>query len=578
MNLRSVFGLRIPGRLRPASPQPAHLLLASIFLALLIPKVLRNQLPDFVGFDGYFYLDVAQHIRDGNGLVTDVSLYHKGFSRFPHPTSIYPLWPLLLGYLARLLPIHALSVWLPTVLYFAALFLAYLWTVRLFPQPLLPRVLPGFNAGHILVVVFGLHHGFHAYTSGPHTEGLAYFLVFLGLWRSHGLFRRPGLLSGIELGVWVGLAFLARTQMLILAVAVLLVLLWGCAAVVPRRKYAAMLVSFAGIMGILISPYYLYVHSFVHDAGFASLLRFDQARGSDVLSPLGGMVKTSGFFDFISDRARGLPVAFATRGMYSYAAAYHTFQYALVAALPFWLHDITRNRSMERVISMWRWARDPKHLPALVALALCVGGFLSIHAIHKSALKEWNFGLRQALTCAFMFSFALIALFRRRRFPALALGVAVLCSGIYVGYQKALRTATDSRSKIYGEALIPWIEQQKQTREKLTIAMTTPQVLAGLTDGVAYHEIFYRTKVTTDEDLKALVQKLDIDFLIVPHRRRHWQERAQTTAFRELFRQVHRIKGVPKATAAVRDTDFTIYAPNPTVRARPETSPVSSDP
>jgi hypothetical protein len=53
------------------------------------------------GPDAGFYLNVARHIRDGQGVLTSVSLYHQGMPTLPHPSSIYPLWPWLLGMLAH---------------------------------------------------------------------------------------------------------------------------------------------------------------------------------------------------------------------------------------------------------------------------------------------------------------------------------------------------------------------------------------------------------------------------------------------------------------------------------------------
>ena len=97
-------------------------------VALCIFLKIRHNLRDFtVGYDGGLYTDIAENIKDGRGFVTDLSLYHLGYTYFPHPTAVQPIWPLLYGEAAKILPLQIAGVWLPTISYLVALAFAYLW-------------------------------------------------------------------------------------------------------------------------------------------------------------------------------------------------------------------------------------------------------------------------------------------------------------------------------------------------------------------------------------------------------------------------------------------------------------------
>jgi hypothetical protein len=69
--------------------------------------------------DASYYYDIAAHVRDGDGLVTDVSLFNAGYDLLPAPDRVYPLWPLVLGLRRRVVPLDLAAVWLPTLFYFA---------------------------------------------------------------------------------------------------------------------------------------------------------------------------------------------------------------------------------------------------------------------------------------------------------------------------------------------------------------------------------------------------------------------------------------------------------------------------
>jgi hypothetical protein len=476
--------------------------------------------------DGGYYTNVAQNVRDGNGLTTNISLYHKGYREFPHRTSVYPLWPLLHGMAARWLPIVKVGVWLPTFFYLSALLFAYLWAQRLFPGPLLER-LPWLRAGHVLVLMLGLHQPFFRYTSLPYTEGLAYALLFASLWRVCPGWSQPGLGRGLELGIWLGVLLLARGQFLVVALAAFGALLLALALADRRTDRLAMLLGATAAFGTIAGSYWLHLSSFVADAGWSSLVRFDQNRASALLSPVPVLVEVPGIAAYLADRASGFLVAFAYGGPYAYARAYYVFHYALVAATLLlalegasWLGVGQRRRA-------WAWLRSPSSPGWMFLTLLAAGGFLSIHSIHKVYSQEWNFATRQALTCVILFFLAMVSLLRSRRRWVAALGLCLTLGGSALGFAR-LADTVESQSGAdplgagrhpWKSDLTEWLLERRPEHGTLTVAISYPwpQRLALSTPGVNYHWIYWNT---TREDLVLMFRELGVRYVLWPRHSR----------------------------------------------------------
>ena len=394
--------------------------------------------------DGGFYTDVAAHVRDGHGLVSSCSTLHAGYPRFPFPTAVYPLWPLLLGWVAKVVPIFEAGKWLATACYFATLGFAYLWGRALHGEPLLPRIAPGFDAGHVIVLMFGMHEYFFQYTSFPYTEGLTYALTCAALWRMTRLLPRPTWIGGLEIGVWLGLVVLGRYQMVLMAMAAFPVL--AGAAVLstgPRRPYAWMTLAAAAGMLLVVGPHYLYVRSFTPGLTPALYVQWQRVRFSEGLSPIPDVLVVKGALPWIQDRLRGFTLAFDPRDKtFSYAARYQAFPYALVAAAPLLAWLGVRNASRDRLRAGWAWVRRPENLPWVHAVVLATGCFVMIHSMHMQRGRpypEWYFSQRHALVCAFAFFLSLLLLFTRGRSAGKLVGVCILCASVYLASGQSVR-------------------------------------------------------------------------------------------------------------------------------------------
>lgn len=489
-------------------------LLVAILLVLAYFKVPFTQHEFETHADGGYYTDIAAHVRDGQGLTTNLCLMYKGCPQLPHPADIYPLWPLLLGLVAKLFPLLAAAKWLPFSLYFTALVLGYLWASRLAPEPLFPSTVPYFDAGHLFVILLGLTKDFFYYTSSPYTEGLTFAIVLATLWRSHSLWHRPSWRTGLELGVWLGLGFLARTQQLLLALAAATAFAAALAFQrEKRRAYSIMASAALGTFILVVLPHYLHLRSFVPDFTPLTILRWDQTRFSNALPAIHALREVQGLGPYLADRWEGVEVAFAlSGGKLSYRDQFHTFTFALLVAIP-----LLAVRALQpgRLRSLWEALRRPEHLATIFAVVYAIGALVSLQGMHlnPSAGEEWLFGGRWGAPSGFVFFLALLLLVRQRVGPWRAAGVLLLCSGIWFGLG-ALQDVTRemvTHKQPKPSAIVRWLNEQTAAGGRLTVAARRPQMIAYQTPLVGYHWFPNQVKLS---DVEAMVTELGVDYLL----------------------------------------------------------------
>lgn len=503
------------GATRPAAGGP-RLLLALILLVLLALKIAHHSGPIGYEPDPSLYQDIAGHVRDGDGIVTDASLFNAGFSYFPHPTPLYPLWPLVLGYCGRILPLDFAAIWLPTLCYFAMLLLAYRLAARVLPGPLFPGLAaPAPDAGHAAVLVLGLTNPMFFATSQPFTEGLAYLLLLVALTRTHAMCTKPGVLRGLEVGVWMGLLVLCRSQLVLAPLALAVALVWA-ALRLGARRYAPVALAFAaGFMAVLAGQMW-HIASFAAEPRWAWILRFDLYREPSSLQPLEMMVATDGLWGYFKDRLSGLPVAFGF-GSSSYLHSFAGWALALPLALPFLLRDGWQALRGRRLPALWRRMHTPAALFWIFLGLLSAAGILSLHTIHKAWFNEWNFGTRHALTAVFAMLAGLLYLARRPG-AGRVLAALLLCGGSLGGALRIVyfiqRPPDPERAAIDHNEVVEWLEARAAAEPGLRVAAPDIEIqhLARLGDGVGYHW-FYRT--CTWDQMQALHDELGVRYLLL---------------------------------------------------------------
>ncbi len=509
-----------------------------LLLPLLVSKVIFVIHTGTSGFhDGSYYLDLAQNIRDGLGVLTDVSLYHQGMSYFPHPTPVYPIWPLCLGYLGRVFPLAPLAHGLPALLYLCTLLLAFSFVRSVWPVTIVSWKGWTFHAGHLMAAWLGLHFPFFMFTCQPYTEGLTYAALFLALFRAKAFFQAPNFWRGLEVGLWAGLLVLIRSQALLFAIAFLMVLPLGFFCFPKRRHILASLGFLLGLASISLL-HRSYLSTFIKDPPWL-MLRFDLYTATKGLSSIQLMVKNSSFWAFLKDRLYGFVVAFRWSGDYSYSNSFYFLQYSLLIASPLWLlaglrsllttwrymlqwfrHQRTQDRTnAASLLTTWRyifrWMRKKRHLFQLFLVLLALGGFFSIHLLHKRMFAEWNFPTRHGLTCGFLFFIATVYLVKYNtwtRMVAIAFIVASLGQGFYK-VDKETRREIRNRSQLPAHTkIVQWINRHTPPGKRTVFALSSPQSLAPYTPNAAYHWIY---SGTTLQDLRRMFTHLGAHYLLV---------------------------------------------------------------
>ncbi|MBY0276306.1 hypothetical protein K2Z84_13250 [Candidatus Binatia bacterium] len=310
---------RVPPALRSLPPRRARAALLTVILAVLsLLKVLHHPLPGDYGADGSTYVHIARHVAEGRGLRTSVSLYHQGLKNMPAPTTIYPLWPLLLGAVGRVIGLDRAAHLLPELLYLLALLALYALANRLmvaWSRDRDPRIVPGapLDLGHVAVLLLGLNAVFFRYSSLPYTDTLALALGLAALVALARQLDSGGVRRAALAGALGGAAYLARTQMIVVPLVTV-----GTLSVVAlrgdgreRRALAAGVVA----TGAVVAPWFVFLAGFVHDPHPMMLLDvLTYHRETPEVPPLAWIAPPASSGALARQVLAGTVVAFSPRG------------------------------------------------------------------------------------------------------------------------------------------------------------------------------------------------------------------------------------------------------------------------
>lgn len=505
-----------------------------LFLLFLVPYIAvrawhASQLTTF-GIDGSYYAEVARHVRDGLGLTSHLSLYHAGDEQFPHPTSIYPLWPLLLGFVSRVADLETAGHWLPLVLSQGALVLAFGFGRRLWPEPLFPSVLPSFHAGHALVLLLGLQHDFVYYTVIPYTEALSWLLLFAFFWRALVRAGDTGPAWGLEVGLWASALYFARAQLIIVPIAVAGAYAVRLLAGPDRGRIAVQALLALGVIGAGLGAWWRYLSTFVHDPSLSTLLRFDQNRANGLLSEFDVIVNRPTLGATLLDRLEGVGVAYSSLASDGYDQVFWASHWALPAALPFLVAAGWTTLGRDGLRAAVEALRTPRAFAWALMLLVAAGGLASVHLAHKQFNGAWYFDRRQSMVAFLAFWLALGWLLRLRRPVATVLGVLVLSTSTLVGTRSMLRQADavggEFRDPVRFRELATWLKREAAD-SPLTVAMQGGKVQrAALRTGkVGYHWFHDDSSYA---DILAMTDRLGAKYLIfLENETRDWDFREQ---------------------------------------------------
>jgi hypothetical protein len=503
-----------------------HRLLMWFLVPYTVLRLAQAKTTTLMSVDGGYYVDVAKHIRDGLGLQTNLSVFHFGYTHFPHPSSVYPLWPTLLGLIAKVAPLEAAAHWVPTILSIIAVFLMYLWGRRMWPEPVLPSVLPGLHAGHGFAVALGLHREWMLFTALPYTEALAWALLAAFLLRAATLGGSTRWQWGVESGVWIALLFLTRAQFLVVHFAfagaqVLRVLLGP-----DRRRGLVQLLITQAIAAGVMAAWFGYLRTFLYAPGLSALLRFDQHRVSELLPELEVIVSTGTAWETLVDRLRGAKIAFDDLSRDGYETAYNAIHWALPMAGCLAVAQLWAARTQPWRDRLQAWRANPALFYWAFVLALAVGGMLSVHLVHKNFNGSWYFGRRQGLMSLPAFVLALGWMMRQKdafgKNAGAVILVATLWSGGHALAAHGIQPVGPHKGPDPHDHIVAWLRAVERSQGPITVAMDddTCKRMGYRTDHVGYHWIEQRTSYA---DLLKITDTLGAKYLILRQDSKDWR-------------------------------------------------------
>jgi hypothetical protein len=344
------------------------------------------------GLDGPYYLQIARHVAQGEGLVTTFSTFHMGLDPLPQPATTYPLLPLLIGSVARFVPLEQASVLVTEGTYVLSIGLCFGFVLTAARRSLRHRSRwLAFGAACAASLLLGFDPVYHWATSRPYTEGPAYALLIATLW-GYGALRtarwkseRRRLVAWGGLGIAAGLCYLARFQSVVLPVCILAVRL----AAADRRRVreaAAFALGAAIPMGWMaarvLSP---------RNLNLLTLYDYSVYNQLPELPPFDYTFRFVSKLDWVLDKVWALGMAFDPGDPNSYLTQFGFAAWIVPIACLFLALRIVRGANPIR-----HWFA-PRHDALSVSAATGILGVVPIHLVHAEHFREWNFNWRAGI-------------------------------------------------------------------------------------------------------------------------------------------------------------------------------------
>ncbi len=520
---------------------------AALFAIIVYVRVKLADSHPHIGWDGGLYFDVAQNLKNGDGLTINTSIYHHGFRFFPHPTSLYPLWPMVLSVALRFLSIQGAATTFPTVISLGALALSFCWGKRILPTSVLPL---GLHGGHLALAIFGLHMDFASFCTTPNTESLAFLILFAALLRADRLFLRMGVRDGAELGLWCAAMFLTRSQMLtsMLAVPATLpvLLLLG-----RGRRALWFTVAAAAAFAAAFAPMCWWMSTFLEDPSLASYIDFGRGRVPSALSFIEQVAEHRDLGSRLASVVHGFDVALDPKtGYWVYFEGFAlTLPIALVVGF-YWLawHRLDGLRALRARFT------DARLHGMVWAMVTALGAFAVLHVAQREG-DQWWFGNRHAMPAGLLFCYCGVVIaraFRWLRWPAALALIIATASLADEAIDVAKATVPTPPLADFNLPLVRWLEREhRKAGGPLVIAISVQEArsMGWRVPGVGMHAV---SRYTSYDDVVVMTRDLGAKFLVlrdpVPNRI------ARDPRFAQDFTKVGEVK-------VSRSRGFLLYAP-----------------
>ncbi len=435
--------------------------------------------------DGSNYYQVAAHVAAGDGLQTRLSLYHQGFRSFPHPSNIYPAWPLVLGYASRALGLSQAAVLVPIALYGLSIVLLYALTNRLAVAfgsdgRLASRWAPSVDVGHVSALLFALNPVFFRHTSLPYAEGLVYATAFAALLALDATrTARSAWGWALAAGGLAAIAFLSRPQMAPLPVAILAGLL---VTAHDRRDVVAAAAAALGAV-LLVGAWAWHLSGFVGGLSPRILVDYAAYRETPALAPFPITLAADGWGSFVLDRLAGVAVAFDPTHPNGYARSFGLAAYLVPLALvPLAMSAPTTREALG-------WLRRPEARTFVAVLLAGLGALVAVHLHHGTLIWEWWFHWRHGLPLILPIALAIAGIAATRRTWVQAVAGLLVAGALVTGAISVRDTAAFLGRGTVGPSapeieLVAWADALPSPP---SFVSTRAQALAAFSDRAAFH-------------------------------------------------------------------------------------------
>lgn len=445
------------------------------------------------GIDASYYYQLARHIAHGEGFVTTVSLYHEGWI-LPSKTTIYPLWPLLLGFTGRAIGLDAAADLLPRIFYVISLVLLYLVAraVALRMGALWPRDrwwMP--DTAHWIVAIFGLAPRYFGATTHPYTEGLAFCCAFASLIAMERFDRTRGTGAAAVSGLFAGLAFLTRTQMIGIAIGCFLAIAWFALRDRSARKGA---IAWSVVALATVAPWFAFT-------GFIPFIREMPVKRANIPHAI-EWTRQASALDWLRVRIESIGVMFGMSDAYSYVHSFGVVAYLVPLAAIGVVIELVRRRKL----------RAPQSLYLTTVVIAGLFFFFNLTLYQSSVWMPWLFGWRHGLPFIILILLAVPWLIARAGRFAPAIAIVLLFSVLSSGGEVLAFVHSPDVALTRGETqLIAWLNAQPR---RLSIITTNAQILGSMSDA----HFYWTNCEATGETIGAMLQQLPIDGIVMYER------------------------------------------------------------
>jgi hypothetical protein len=424
--------------------------------------------------DGNYYFQIARNVAEGHGFSTNVSLYNQGLRSFPHPINQSPLWPLTLGLFGALFGLPAVAEVVPEILFCGVLVLLYVLTLRVARRTNDGVPATGFgggplDVGHLVVLLFATNVVFFKVTSTPYTEGLAFFCSLAALIAVDAAAEKRCLYRAALAGALAGMAFLTRTQMIGVALALSCVLaLHG----LRERRFFALAGAAAAGMALCVLPWFAWIASWADVVGWQTFSGMGSVRETGGLKLFRQTVAVASMADRVGNVRDGLAIAFSPTSKDGYLASFGAVTYAVPLALLAAAGSLTELKRVGRRL----WSAEGCLL--LIAVLATLLMLAPLHLEKRQFFRTWLFGWRHGLPFILPIALALPYLFLRGERLGRALAGALVAITLFhsVGALRGLLDKQYAAGPAGPEAaLVAFLDAQKPRPRVIT---TNAQVLS----------------------------------------------------------------------------------------------------